>query len=924
MKNRAPIILIDGSSYLYRAFFACPPLTNPQGEPTGATFGIINMIKSLVSQYNPTYIAVVFDAKGGSFRNQIYSEYKANREAMPEELVVQINTIHAIIKAMGLPLICVDGVEADDVIGTLSVQAIKKDKPVLISTGDKDMAQLVNHHVTLINTMNNQLLAPDSVIEKFGVPPKYIIDYLALMGDKSDNIPGVPGIGEKTARVLLNHFKGLNDIYSRIDDISTLPIRGSKSLKQKLLDYKKQAELSYKLATIKTDLRLNLHLDDLRIKSPNFEKLDTLFQYNGFKRWVIEIANGKFVPTLADTEDQRKLKQTETTPTKGELTKIDNGYESILTEKQFQKWLNLLSNCKKFAFDTETTSLSHYNAELIGLSFCIEPGKAAYLPVGHTYPDAHRQLPLSDVLEKLKPIFENKKILKIGQNLKYDCSVLLNYNINVKGIAFDSMLEAYLINSNGRHDLDSIATKYLGHKTITYKKLTQKGADNLSIKQIDIETATYYAAEDADVTLQLHHVFWPKIEKSPSIIKIFRYIDMPLVSVLLDMERTGVLVDVKLLQTYSLELEKKLQALEKKLFNLAGTSFNPNSPKQLQTVLFEKHQIPVVKKTPKGDPSTSEEVLVKLAENHRLPKYILNYRGLAKLKNTYTDKLPHMVDPNDHRIHTNYNQTGTVTGRLSSSYPNLQNIPVRNEEGRRIRQAFVAPKGYKIVSADYSQIELRIMAALSGDKRLREAFKENKDIHRFTAAETLGIEEKDVTQAQRRNAKAVNFGLIYGMSAFGLAKQLAISRNEAQSYINLYFNRYPGVGIYMEEIRQKAATEGYIETLTGRRLYLPNIRSNRSIERRAAQRAAINAPMQGTAADIIKIAMIQIANWIKKEPQDSIRMIMQVHDELVFEIKTEYVDQFKKQIKTIMENCFNLSVSLKVAINSGNNWDEAH
>lgn len=924
MKNRSPIILIDGSSYLYRAFFACPPLTNPQGEPTGATFGIINMIKSLVNHYNPTHIAVVFDAKGGSFRNQIYSEYKANREAMPEELVVQIQTIHAIIKAMGLPLICVDGVEADDVIGTLSAKAIEKDKPVLISTGDKDMAQLVNHHVTLINTMNNQLLDPDSVAEKFGVPPKYIIDYLALMGDKSDNIPGVPGIGEKTARALLNHFKDLNDIYSCIDEISTLPIRGSKSLKQKLLDHKKQAELSYKLATIKTDLKLNLYLDDLRIKSPNVEKLDTLFKYNGFKRWVIEIANGKFVPTLSDTEDQRKSKQTETIPTKGELTKIDNGYETILTEKQFQKWLNLLSNCKQFAFDTETTDLNHYNAGLIGLSFCIEPGKAAYLPVGHIYPDAPKQLSLSDVLKKLKPIFENKKILKIGQNLKYDCSVLLNYNINVKGIAFDSMLEAYLINSNGRHDLDSIATKYLDHKTITYKKLTEKGTDHLPIKQINIETATYYAAEDADVTLQLHNVFWPKIEKSTSLIKIFKDIDMPLVPVLLGMERTGVLINTELLQTYSLELEKKLQALEKELFNLAGTCFNPNSPKQLQTVLFEKHQIPIVKKTPKGDPSTSEEVLTKLAENHKLPKYILSYRGLAKLKNTYTDKLPHMVDPNDHRIHTNYNQTGTVTGRLSSSYPNLQNIPIRNEEGRRIRQAFIAPKGYKIVSADYSQIELRIMAALSGDKRLQEAFQKDKDIHRFTAAETLGIKEKDVTPTQRRNAKAVNFGLIYGMSAFGLAKQLAISRNEAQSYINLYFNRYPGVGIYMEEVRQKAATDGYIETLTGRRLYLPNIRSNRGIERRAAERAAINAPMQGTAADIIKIAMIQIANWIKTEPQDSIRMIMQVHDELVFEIKTEYIDQFKKQIKTIMENCFNLSVFLKVAIDAGNNWDEAH
>lgn len=924
MKKTAPIILIDGSSYLYRAFFACPPLTNPQGEPTGAIFGIINMIKSLLNQYNPSHIAVVFDAKGGSFRNQIYPEYKATRETMPNDLVVQIEPIHTIIKAMGLPLLCVDGVEADDVIGTLAAQAIRKEKEVLISTGDKDMAQLVNSHVTLINTMNNQILTPDNVAQKFGVPPQYIVDYLALMGDKSDNIPGVSGVGEKTATVLLNHFNGLNDLYNRLDEVPALSIRGAKSIVKKLQDHKKEAELSYRLATIKTNVKLDLNLESLKIEKPDMEKLDKLFQYNGFKRWVIEISHGKFIPTIVGTGGQELFKPAEAIHVKGALKKVSKGYEAVLTETKFEEWLKMLKECKLFAFDTETTSLNHYDAELIGISFCIDAGKAAYIPVAHNYLDAPSQLPLAYVIGKLKPIFENKHIVKIAQNLKYDDSVLKNYGIEIKGTQFDTMLEAYLINSNGRHDLDSIAIKYLDHNTITYKNLTRKGIDDLPINHIDVETTTQYAAEDSDVALQLHETLWPKIEENRKLTAVFRTIDMPLVPILSQMERTGVLIDTEQLKRYSIELNKKLVKLEKEMFLVAGESFNPNSPKQLQHILFEKHNIPVIKRTAKGDPSTGEEVLNKLADEHLLAQLILKYRGLSKLKNTYTDKLPQMVSPNDHRVHTNYNQTGTVTGRLSSSDPNLQNIPVRNEEGRRIRQAFIAPKGYKIVSADYSQIELRIMADLSGDKRLQHAFKKDKDIHRFTAAETLGIKENEVTPMQRRKAKAVNFGLIYGMSAYGLAKQLGVSRHEAQSYINLYFHRYPGVGTYMEETRQQAAADGYIETLTGRRLYLPNIKSNRGIERRAAERAAINAPMQGTAADIIKIAMIQMSDWIKTEPEDTIRMVMQVHDELIFEIKEDHLVQCKKRIKAIMEHCFKLSVPLKIAIGEGNNWDEAH
>ncbi|WP_392566254.1 DNA polymerase I [Utexia brackfieldae] len=924
MKSNAPIILVDGSSYLYRAFFACPPLTNAANEPTGATFGVINMLKSLLNQYNPSHIAVVFDAKGGSFRHQLYSEYKATREAMPDDLVKQIEPIHTIIKAMGLPLLCVEGVEADDVIGTLAIEAASKGESVLISTGDKDMAQLVNEHITLINTMNNQILDPNAVIEKFGIPPAQIIDYLALMGDKSDNIPGVPGVGEKTAVALLNHFSGISDIYARIDEVAELSIRGAKSLKEKLFNNRADAELSYQLATIKTDLNLDIKADKLDIQPIDMAEINRLFEYNGFKRWLIELEHKKFIPSQTDNENSSVQQQIEVKQVATGLTKIANGYQTILTESALDEWLTQLSRCQQFAFDTETTSLDHNNAQLVGLSFCIEPGKAAYIPVGHDYIDVPDQLPLNEVISKLKPLLENENILKIGQNLKYDCSVMANYGIDVKAIAFDTMLESYILDSNGRHNMDIMAEKHLNHKTITYDQLTKLGTKKLPISQIDVESTTQYAAEDADVTLQLHQTLWPKIEQDKRLQQVFTKIEMPLVPVLVKMERTGVLIDVPLLNNHSNELAIALQKLEQAMFISAGKEFNPNSPKQLQKILFEENNLPVLKKTPKGDASTSEEVLIELAHEFELPQLILEYRGLAKLKNTYTDKLPLMVDPKDQRIHTNYNQTGTVTGRLSSNDPNLQNIPVRNEEGRKIRQAFIAPKGYKIISADYSQIELRIMAHLSRDKALLDAFSQDKDIHRFTAAETLDISEDSVTSEQRRNAKAVNFGLIYGMSAFGLAKQLAIPRQNAQNYIDRYFKRYPGVGIYMEETRQQAIEKGYVETVSGRRLYLPSIKSSRALERKGAERAAINAPMQGTAADIIKTAMIKIAKWIDSTQNDEIRMLMQVHDELVFEVKEDKVDAIKQQIKQIMENCYQLSVPLKVDIGVGNNWDEAH
>ena len=924
MPNNTPIILIDGSSYLYRAFFACPPLTNAKGEPTGAIFGVINMIRSLINQYNPTHIAVVFDAKGGSFRNEIYSEYKATREAMPENLRPQIEPIHTILKAMGLPLLCIEGVEADDVIGTLARQAERENLDVLISTGDKDMAQLVSDKITLINTMNNAVLDPKGVMDKFGVPPEKIIDYLALRGDSSDNIPGVPGVGEKTAQSLLTEFTSVKDIYARLDDIEKLSIRGAKSLKQKLIDNQNEAELSYLLATIKTDVKLDFTNEQLLITDIDVNKLVELFAYYGFHRWQKELIAGTFLKQQKNGIVGESLSLLADQQHSVTAQKKETDYQCILTHEQLDDWVIKLTNSKQFAFDTETDNVDHVHAKLVGISLSVEPYQAAYIPLAHQYLGVPEQLPLTEVLAKLKPVLENPEIKKIAQNAKFDYSILANYGIKVSGIAFDTMLESYVLNSTERHDMDSMANRYLNHKTITYDELTKVDKKKVTIDAIEVEKTTQYAAEDADITLQLHEKLWPELEKDQKLTKLFTDIEMPLAIVLAEMERTGVLVDAKQLNDYSNELAKQLIEIEAQLQSLAGEKFNPASPKQIQAILFDKHNLPVLKKTPKGDPSTSEEVLSELANEYELPRMILFYRGLAKLKNTYTDKLPLMISPIDHRIHTNYNQIGTITGRLSSNDPNLQNIPVRNEEGRRIRQAFIAPKGCKIISADYSQIELRIMAHLSQDESLLNAFAHDKDIHRVTAGEILGKAESEVTNEERRRAKAVNFGLIYGMSAFGLSKQINIPRKEAQFYIDRYFERYPGVQQYMEQTRQLAAEQGYVETLSGRRLYLPKIRSTNGIEKRGAERAAINAPMQGTAADIIKTAMIKMSEWIKNQSEDNIKMVMQVHDELVFEVKDAFVEQYCTEIKKIMENCYQLSVPLKVDVGIGNNWDEAH
>ena len=924
MPNNTPIILIDGSSYLYRAFFACPPLTNAKGEPTGAIFGVINMIRSLINQYNPTHIAVVFDAKGGSFRNEIYSEYKATREAMPENLRPQIEPIHTILKAMGLPLLCIESVEADDVIGTLARQAERENLDVLISTGDKDMAQLVSDKITLINTMNNSVLDPKGVMDKFGVPPEKIIDYLALRGDSSDNIPGVPGVGEKTAQSLLTEFTSVKDIYTRLDDIEKLSIRGAKSLKQKLIDNQNEAELSYLLATIKTDVKLDFTNEQLLITDIDVNKLVELFAYYGFHRWQKELIAGTFLKQQKNGIVGESLSLLADQQHSTTAQKKETDYQCILTHEQLDDWVIKLTNSKQFAFDTETDNVDHVHAKLVGISLSVEPYQAAYIPLAHQYLGVPEQLPLTEVLAKLKPVLENPEIKKIAQNAKFDYSILANYGIKVSGIAFDTMLESYVLNSTERHDMDSMANRYLNHKTITYDELTKVDKKKVTIDAIEVEKTTQYAAEDADITLQLHEKLWPELEKDQELTKLFTDIEMPLAIVLAEMERTGVLVDAKQLNDYSYELAKQLIEIEAQLQSLAGEKFNPASPKQIQAILFDKHNLPVLKKTPKGDPSTSEEVLSELANEYELPRMILFYRGLAKLKNTYTDKLPLMISPIDHRIHTNYNQIGTITGRLSSNDPNLQNIPVRNEEGRRIRQAFIAPKGCKIISADYSQIELRIMAHLSQDESLLNAFAHDKDIHRVTAGEILGKAESEVTNEERRRAKAVNFGLIYGMSAFGLSKQINIPRKEAQFYIDRYFERYPGVQQYMEQTRQLAAEQGYVETLSGRRLYLPKIRSTNGIEKRGAERAAINAPMQGTAADIIKTAMIKMSEWIKNQSADNIKMVMQVHDELVFEVKDAFVEQYCTEIKKIMENCYQLSVPLKVDVGIGNNWDEAH
>ncbi|MFP1876426.1 DNA polymerase I [Lonsdalea quercina] len=921
-----PLILVDGSSYLYRAYHAFPPLTNSAGEPTGAMYGVLNMLRSLLLQYHPSHVAVVFDAKGKTFRDELFEHYKSHRPPMPEDLRAQIEPLHKMVRAMGLPLLAVSGVEADDVIGTLAQQAELNSTPVLISTGDKDMAQLVTPNVTLINTMNNAILGPQEVCDKYGIPPELIIDFLALMGDASDNIPGVPGIGEKTAQALLQGLGGLDTLYANLDKIADLSFRGAKTMAAKLEQHKEVAYLSYQLATIKTDVELELSCEQLAVTEPQVDELSELFRHYEFRRWQVELESGAWLsgkksPVAAKSKPAVEEKSAPAV----ESALSQEGYVTILDEKTLETWINRLKSADVFAFDTETDSLDTLSANLVGVSFSDKPGEAAYLPLGHDYLDAPAQMTCERALELLKPLLEDPAVLKVGQNLKYDRGVLARYNIELQGMAFDTMLESYVLDSvGGRHDMDSMASRYLQHKTISFEEIAGKGKNQLTFNQIPLEQAAVYAAEDADVTLHLHQKLWEKLEKEPELRNVFDNIDMPLVPILSRMERNGVLIDAGILAEHSKELTTRLAELEVEVHELAGEPFNLSSTKQLQHILYEKLQLPVRKKTPKGAPSTNEEVLAELALDYPLPKLILEYRGLAKLKSTYTDKLPLMINPLTGRVHTSYHQAVTATGRLSSSDPNLQNIPVRNEEGRRIRQAFIAREGYSIVAADYSQIELRIMAHLSRDAGLLRAFSEGLDIHRATAAEVFGSPLDKVTSEQRRSAKAINFGLIYGMSAFGLSRQLNIPRNESQKYMNLYFERYPGVQEYMERTREQAAEHGYVSTLDGRRLYLPEINARNAMSRKAAERAAINAPMQGTAADIIKKAMIAIDSWLQQQDEPLVTMIMQVHDELVFEVHDSVLEQSKAKIKALMEGCMTLDVPLRVDVGTGINWDQAH
>ncbi|HCK6977700.1 DNA polymerase I [Klebsiella oxytoca] len=922
-----PLILVDGSSYLYRAYHAFPPLTNSAGEPTGAMYGVLNMLRSLILQYQPTHAVVVFDAKGKTFRDELFEHYKSHRPPMPDDLRAQIEPLHAMVKAMGLPLMAVPGVEADDVIGTLAREAEKVGRPVLISTGDKDMAQLVTPGITLINTMTNTILGPDEVVIKYGVPPELIIDFLALMGDSSDNIPGVPGVGEKTAQALLQGLGGLDTLYAEPEKIAGLTFRGAKTMAAKLEQNKEVAYLSYQLATIKTDVELDLGCEDLLVEQPVADELLTLFKKYEFKRWITDVESGKWMQAKGAKSAARPLAAAADVAEAEEETATvlsAENYVTILDEQTLLTWIENLKKAPLFAFDTETDSLDNVSANMVGLSFAIEPGVAAYVPVAHDYLDAPDQIPRDRVLELLKPLLEDDKVLKVGQNLKYDRGILANYGIELRGIAFDTMLESYILDSvAGRHDMDSLSDRWLKHKTITFEEIAGKGKNQLTFNQIALEEAGRYAAEDADVTLQLHLKMWPELQQNEGPLNVFKNIEMPLVPVLSRVERNGVKIDPAVLHAHSQEIAKRLIELEKKAYDIAGEEFNLSSPKQLQTILFEKQGIKPLKKTPGGAPSTSEEVLEELALDYPLPKVILEYRGLAKLKSTYTDKLPLMISPKTGRVHTSYHQAVTATGRLSSTDPNLQNIPVRNEEGRRIRQAFIAPEDYLIVSADYSQIELRIMAHLSRDKGLLTAFAEGKDIHRATAAEVFGLPLESVSSEQRRSAKAINFGLIYGMSAFGLARQLNIPRKEAQKYMDLYFERYPGVLEYMERTRTQAKEQGYVETLDGRRLYLPDIKSSNGARRAGAERAAINAPMQGTAADIIKRAMIAVDGWLLSE-KPRVRMIMQVHDELVFEVHKDDLEAVAKKIHELMESSTTLAVPLLVEVGSGENWDQAH
>jgi len=922
MDTTTPLILVDGSSYLYRAYHALPPLTNSKGKPTGAVKGVINMMRRLQKDYPQSTVVVVFDAKGKTFRDEIYSDYKAHRPPMPDDLREQIAPIHEIIQAMGLPMLIIDGVEADDVIGTLAVQATAAEQPVIISTGDKDIAQLVNEHITLINTMNNTTMDRAGVIEKFGISPELIIDYLALLGDKSDNIPGVPGVGEKTALGLLQGIGGLDDIYTRLDEVAGLGFRGAKTMSPKLAENKELAYLSYKLATIKTDVEMPVHLSELKNGEPDHSALLSLFQDMEFKSWIEEAQTNNNQQSAPAANSESKLD--DLVEAAADAPAIVKNYQLVLTESELTAWIEKINHADLVAVDTETTSLDYMRAQLVGISLSTAPGEAAYIPFAHDYMGAPEQLKPEFVLDSLKPYLEDPALTKVGQNLKYDMSVLAQHGITLRGIAFDTMLESYVLDSvASRHDMDSLAFNYLNEETIKFADVAGKGAAQITFNQVPLEQAAPYAAEDADITLRLHQVLWPKVAGEAALKKVFEEIELPLVPVLSRIERTGALVDDTLLFQQSQELSERLAELETQAWDLAGQQFNLASPKQLGEILFEKLQIPVLKKTAKGAPSTKEEVLQELALDYPLPKVLLEHRGLAKLKSTYTDKLPTMINPVTGRIHTSYHQAGTATGRLSSSDPNLQNIPVRTAEGRRVRQAFIAAPGSKLVAADYSQIELRIMAHLSQDPSLLAAFSAGQDIHRATAAEVFGVETDAVTSDQRRSAKAINFGLIYGMSAFGLARQLGIGRKQAAEYIELYFTRYPGVQNYMNNIRYSAAEKGYVETFFGRRLYLPEINSRNGMRRQAAERTAINAPMQGTAADIIKLAMISVQSWLESSALNS-KIIMQVHDELVLEVPESELDVIKQGLCERMENAAELLVPLVVDVGVGNNWDEAH
>lgn len=897
------MVLVDGSSYLFRAFHALPNLMSTKGANTGAIKGVVAMIKKLVLDYPDSAIVVVFDAKGDTFRNELYPEYKANRAKMPDDLREQIAPIHEIIKALGLPLISISGVEADDVIGTMAVQAKAADYDVVISTGDKDMAQLVNENVSLINTMTGVEMNIDGVVEKFGVRPDQIIDYLALVGDTADNIPGVPKCGPKTAVKWLTEYSTLKGVMDNAD-----------AVKGKVGEYLRESlahlPLSYELATIKLDVVLDEDIKEMHQRAPDKAALKTLYTEYEFRQWNEELADGIEAPASISTEDSE--------------IQASREYDVVFQASEFEQWLEKLSSAEMITFDTETTSLDYMAAELVGVSFAVVAGEAAYVPIAHNYEGAPTQLSLDTVLRGIKPILEDPSIKKIGQNMKYDMSVMGKYGVEIRGLAFDTMLESYVLNSvASRHNMDDLALKYLGRTTIHFEDIAGKGAKQVTFNQIDLEVAGEYAAEDADITLQLHQTIWPRLSESEKLRSVFEKIELPLVGVLSRIERNGVLLDTDLLAKHSEALAVRIVELEEEAYSLAGEEFNLGSPKQLQQIFFEKLKLPVIRKTPKGQPSTAEPVLQELAHDYPLPKVIMEYRGLTKLKSTYTDQLPKQVHESTGRVHTSYHQAVAATGRLSSKDPNLQNIPIRTEEGRRVRKAFIAAPGYKLIAADYSQIELRIMAHLSKDDGLLKAFKDGLDIHSATASEVFGHPIEQVKDFERRSAKAINFGLIYGMSAFGLARQLSIPRGDAQDYIDLYFERYPGVRAYMDSVREQAAGDGYVETIFGRRLYLPDITASNFQRRQGAERAAINAPMQGSAADIIKLAMIDVDGWLMESGIDA-KMIMQVHDELVLEVREDLVPKVMAIVDEKMSSAAELDVPLVVESGMGDNWEVAH